>query len=301
SPKVIIKAFQDVRPRLILAVPLILEKIYRKQVKPMIQKGTVRTLLKTPGISALVRKKIYRSLRTAFGDRFIEIIVGGAALNEEVESFFRKIGFEVTIGYGMTECGPLISYARHSETRPHSVGKTINYLESRIDRPDPETGIGEICVRGENVMEGYYKNEEATTEALDSDGWLHTGDLGMKDVDGFLFIRGRSKSLILGPSGQNIYPEEIEAQLNYMPFVAESLVVEDNGVLVALVYPDMDQVEESGLSEDDLLKKLEANRSKLNEDLPAYSKIVRIKLYPREFEKTPSRKIKRFLYTILSA
>ncbi|HPQ39459.1 MAG TPA: AMP-binding protein [bacterium] len=300
SPRIIIQAFQDIRPHLIIAVPLILEKVYRKQVRPMISKGSIRTLMRMPVLSGVIKRKIYRKLRAAFGDRFIEIIIGGAALNEEVERFFRNIGFEVTVGYGMTECAPLISYARHSESKFQSVGRPINYLECRIEDAAPDTGIGEICVRGENTMEGYFKNPEATHEALDGDGWLHTGDLGYIDDDGFLFIKGRSKSMILGPSGQNIYPEEIEAQLNYMPYVAESLVVDSDGALVALVYPDMDQIDTDGLSESKLAEQLEQNRTELNKDLPAYSKISRIKIYPREFEKTPSRKIKRYLYTILS-
>jgi len=300
SPTIIIKAFQEIQPNLVIAVPLILEKVYRKQVRPMISRGSVRTLLKMPVLSGIIKRKIYGKLRDAFGGRFIEIIIGGAALNEEVERFFRDIGLEVTVGYGMTECAPLISYARHSKTKFQSVGWPINYLECRIDHPAPDTGIGEICVRGENVMEGYYKNPEATGDALDNDGWLHTGDLGCLDDEGFLFIKGRSKSMILGPSGQNIYPEEIEARLNYMPYVSESLIVDSDGKLVALIYPDMDQVEADDLSETELAEQLEENRTQLNMELPSYSKVSRIKIYPREFEKTPSRKIKRYLYTILS-
>lgn len=300
SPKIILKAFQDVQPHLIITVPLVLEKIYRNQIKQVLEKISTRIMLKTPVMKAIVRKKILTKLRNALGGSFIEIIIGGAALNEEVEIFFRSIGLPFTVGYGMTECGPLISYSRHTVIKPRSVGKTINYLESRILDPDPDSGVGEICVRGENVMEGYYKNPDATAQVMDAEGWLHTGDLGMIDEDGFLFIKGRSKNMLLGPSGQNIYPEEIEALINYMPFIAESLVIDKNGQLTALICPDMDQVKEKDLTEDDLPKQLEINRQTLNRDLPAFSRIARFEIYPREFEKTPSKKIKRYLYTILS-
>ena len=300
SPKIILKAFQDVQPHLIITVPLVLEKIYRNQIKRSIEKISTRILLKTPVMSGIVRNKIRTKLRNALGGSFIEIIIGGASLNEEVELFFRSIGLEFTVGYGMTECGPLISYARHSSIKPRSVGTTISYMESKIIDPDPGSGIGEICVRGDNVMEGYYKNPEATEQVLDADEWLHTGDLGTIDADGFIYIKGRSKNMILGPSGQNIYPEEIEALINYMPFIAESLVIDKNGTLVAMIYPDMDQVKEKDLSETGLMEQLEANRLLLNRDLPAYSRISRFELYPREFEKTPSKKIKRYLYVLLS-
>lgn len=299
TPKVLIKSFDDVKPRLILSVPLIIEKIYRKQVKPAISKKSMAFLLKTPILSGLIKGKILKKLETVFGGEFIQIIIGGAPLNSEVESFLRKIGFRYSVGYGMTECGPLISYTPWDSYAEGSVGKCIDPLELKIDSHDPRNVIGEILVRGENVMYGYYKNKEATDEVIDKDGWLHTGDLGLVDENGFVYIKGRCKNMILSASGQNIYPEEIEAKLDNMPFVQESLIIERNGQINALVYPDFDTLTAEGLGEKDLAGIMEKNRADINTMLPAYSQIVSIKIYPEEFEKTPTKKIKRRLYNIL--
>ena len=296
SPKVILEAFQAVRPRLILSVPLVIEKIYRKQVRPVLQKPAVRWMSKVPPLGNLLLRKIGARLQAAFGGEFLEIVVGGAALDPEVEAFFMKVGFPFTIGYGMTECGPLISYSSARDHRPLSAGRPIEFLELKIDSADPHRVVGDVLVRGENVMLGYYKNEAATREVLSEDGWLNTGDLGTIDQDGHLYLRGRSKNMILGPSGQNIYPEEIEAQLNNLPLVQESLVLQKEGRLMALVYPDLEQADARKLDEGQIRQEMEANRQLLNRRLPAYSTIASIELYPQEFEKTPTRKIKRFLY-----
>jgi len=296
SPKIIVEAFQNIRPHLILSVPLIIEKIYRKRLKPTISKPTMKAALALPGVNRILEKKICAKLNDVFGSEFIEIIVGGAALNPEVESFFKRIGFHITVGYGMTECGPLISYSGWSEHRPGSVGKLVDTLDIKFDSPDPTKVVGEILVRGSNVMKGYYKNKEATNQVLDEDGWLHTGDLGLMDGEGFIYLKGRSKSLLLGPSGQNIYPEEVEAKLNYMPYVQESLVIQKEGKLYALVYPDLERVDAEKIDETTLMTFMEENRKNLNTLLPSYSAIVKIELYPEEFEKTPTKKIKRFLH-----
>jgi long-chain acyl-CoA synthetase len=235
-------------------------------------------------------------LSAIFGGNFIEVIIGGAALNPEVEAFLRDIGFRYTVGYGMTECGPIISYDSWKTTLFASAGKAVVNMEIKIDSPDPQNVVGEILVKGENVMLGYYKNEEATRNSIDSEGWLHTGDLGMIDANGYLFIKGRSKNMLLGPSGQNIYPEEIEAQINNMPFVKESLVVEKDDKLIALVVPDFDSTDQSGITTQEYEKYMEENRQSLNKNLPSYSQITKIKIYPEEFEKTPKQSIKRFLY-----
>ncbi|PIE32407.1 long-chain fatty acid--CoA ligase [candidate division KSB3 bacterium] len=298
SPKIILQAFQDVRPRLILSVPLVIEKIYQKKIKPVLQKPALRWAMKIPPIKHMMLRKIEQSLTESFGGNFFEIIIGGAALNEEVEAFLKTIGFRFTIGYGMTECGPLVSYAPWNDHRPTSVGRSITYLEVKIREADPQTGVGAIVVRGENVMQGYYKNDNATKEVLDESGWLDIGDLGSIDDEGFIYIKGRYKNMLVGPSGQNIYPEEIEARLNNLPFVLESLVLEKQGKLVALVYPDLERADVKGLSEAQIAERLEENRKRLNTHLPAYSAISKIELYPKEFEKTPTRKIKRFLYKI---
>ncbi|MBN1426091.1 AMP-binding protein [Candidatus Fermentibacteria bacterium] len=298
SPKVIIQAFQAIHPRLILAVPLILEKIYRKQLKPVIDKPTMKLLLKVPLVDGAIAGKICRKLSLVFGGNFEEMVIGGAALNPDVEAFLKRIKFPITVGYGMTEFGPLISYAGWKEHRPQSVGPVIDTLEVKIDSEDPRNVVGEICVRGENAMCGYYKNEEATAQAIDKDGWIHTGDLGIIDEDGFIYIKGRSKDMILGPSGQNIYPDEIEAKLNNMPYVQESLVLDKDGKLYALVYPDLEMVDSEKLSEADVKAKMEENRRALNQMLPAYSVVTRIDLYPEEFAKTPTKKIKRYLYRV---
>jgi long-chain acyl-CoA synthetase len=279
-------------------VPLLLEKIYRKRIKPLIHKPIVQAVLKVPPFGNLLLKKIRKNLMESFGGNFHEIIIGGAALDPEVETFLKKIRFPFTIGYGMTECGPLISYAPWNEHRPASVGKPVNYLDVKIDSEDPQCVVGNILVRGENVMIGYYKNPEATQEVLTDDGWLNTGDLGTVDQEGVIYIKGRSKNLLLGPSGQNIYPEEIEMQFNNLPFVQEALVLQENGRLFALVYPDLEAADAKGFGENALRERMEENRKTLNSRLPAYSAISRVGLYPKEFEKTPTRKIKRFLYNM---
>jgi long-chain acyl-CoA synthetase len=301
APKVLVQALGQIRPRLILSVPLLIEKIYKTRLKPELDKAVIKALTKVPGLSGLIHKKIREKLIEVFGGNFLEIVIGGAALNEEVENFLKKIKFPFTVGYGMTECGPLISYTPswvgHKKS---SVGQLMDTLEIRIDSTvtPADDGTGEIQVRGENVMTGYYKNEEATKAAIDDDGWLHTGDIGMLDGDGFIYIKGRHKDMLLGPSGQNIYPEEIEAKLNNMPYVEESLVIEKDKKIVALVYPNMETVDAEGLSEQDLHEKMETNRELINQQLPAFSRITNIELFPEEFEKTPTKKIKRFLYTI---
>ncbi len=297
SPRILIKALSEVRPNLVICVPLILEKIYKNQILPLISKGTMRWTLAVPFLDAYIYSKIRKKLVDAFGGEFEEVIVGGAPLNHEVEDFLHKIKFPFTVGYGMTECGPLISYTHWKEFIPGSSGRTLPTMESKIDSEDPENIPGEICVRGTNVMKGYYKNPEATSAVLDKDGWLHTGDMGTRSSDGTLFLRGRSKTMLLSSSGQNIYPEEIEAKLNNMPFVAESLVVDRDGRLVALVYPDYDALDRFDVSIADLDSTMENIRKELNKLVAPYERITKIILMPNEFEKTPKRSIKRFLYT----
>ncbi|MGE5341377.1 MAG: AMP-binding protein [Candidatus Omnitrophota bacterium] len=299
TPKILIQALGKVRPRFILTVPLIMEKIYKKNIKPKLDKPSIKLLTKVPGVSNVIFSKIRKSLIEVFGGNFIEIVVGGAPLNEEVEMFFKRIDFPFTIGYGMTECGPLISYTSYPRHERFSVGKIMDTLDIRIDtsKTSAMDGSGEIQVKGENVMMGYYKNPEATRETLDKDGWLHTGDMGLIDANGFIYIKGRYKTMLLGPSGQNIYPEEIEAHLNNLPYVEESLVLERDQKIVALVYPSIEAVDAEKLNETELKEKMEENRNVLNEQLPAYCRVSKIELYPSEFEKTPTRKIKRYLYT----
>jgi len=296
SPKIILDAFADLKPKVVVSVPLIIEKIYKKNILPAINKPSIKLLLKLPLIDRRICKKINEKLTSIFGGNFDEVVIGGAALNPEVEQFMKKVGFRFTVGYGMTECGPIITYAPWNTTKLFSTGKAASRMEIKIDSEDPERLVGEILVRGENVMLGYYRNEEATKAAFTSDGWLHTGDLGVIDSDGYLFIKGRSKSMILGSSGQNIYPEEIEGIINNMPFVQESLVIDSGGKLIALIYPDLEAADKHGLTNLDLEKKIEENRLELNRRLPAYSQVSSVKLYPEEFEKTPKRSIKRFLY-----
>jgi len=298
SPQIILDAFKNIRPRLVLSVPLVIEKIYKKQLLPVISKPSMKVLLNTPVVNHVIKKKIREKLSMAFGGNFHEVVIGGAALNKDVEIFFNKIGFPFSIGYGMTECGPLISYANWDKTRLGSAGKLVDTLQVKIDSPDPYKEVGEIMVRGENVMLGYFKNEEATKAALDKDGWLHTGDLGVIDKDNFIYIKGRSKSMILGPSGQNIYPEEIENKYNNMPYVMEALVAEKNGQLVVLIYPDFEAVHKDGISEAKLNEIMEGHRKQLNHELPNYMSVAKFNIVPEEFEKTPKRSIKRFLYTI---
>ncbi len=301
SPRIIMEAFAKIRPHLILSVPLVIEKIYRKQIKPLLQKRIIRAARRIGPVDKLLQRKLYQRLYNAFGGQFHELVIGGAALNPEVEDFFRSISFPITVGYGMTECGPLISYSSWKTIRARSVGTPVDRMQVRIDSPDPAHTVGEILVKGVNVMKGYYKNPQATAEAIDADGWLHTGDLGLLDEDGFITIKGRSKNMILGPSGQNIYPEEIESKLDNQEFVMESLVMERNEQITALVYPDFDRVYAAGMTEKDLETHFQQILKKVNQDLPAYSRIGRIEIYPEEFEKTPTRKIKRFLYTIPAA
>jgi long-chain acyl-CoA synthetase len=253
-------------------------------------------LLKVPIIDRRIKNAINKKLSATFGGNFIEVIIGGAALNPEVETFLRDIGFRYTIGYGMTECGPIITYDSWKTTRMYSAGKAVVNMEVKIDSEDPYSVVGEILVKGDNVMLGYYKNEEATRQTIDADGWLHTGDLGIIDKDGYLYIKGRSKNMLLGPNGQNIYPEEIEAQINNLPYVQESLVIEQDGKLIALIFPDFDAADKDGIPTSNLEKIMEENRHLVNKALPAYCQIVKVKLYPEEFEKTPKRSIKRFLY-----
>lgn len=298
SPKILLKAFEEVKPNLILTVPLILEKIYKKMILPQLSKTTMKLALNIPLLDSRIYAQIRKHLVDALGGRFREVIVGGAAMNQEVSDFLYKIKFPFTIGYGMTECGPLISYDHHYEYVPGSCGQVLKgIMEVRIDSDDPYNKVGEIQVRGENVMKGYYKNEEATNNVFTADGWLRTGDLGTIDHDNHIFIRGRSKTMILGPSGQNIYPEEIESKINNLPFVMESIVIEKNGKLVALVYPDYDTVDGTGISHTDLPVIMEQNRTELNKQLASYEVVSEIQLYPTEFEKTPKKSIKRYLYS----
>lgn len=297
SPRVLLKALAEVRPNLVICVPLILEKIYKNQIVPLISKGAMRWTLAVPFLDSLIYSKIRKKLIEAFGGEFEEVIVGGAPLNHEVEEFLHKIKFPFTVGYGMTECGPLISYTPWKEFIVGSSGKTLPIMQSKIDSEDPENIPGEICVKGVNLMKGYYKNKEATEAVIDKEGWLHTGDMGTRSPDGTLFIKGRSKTMILTSTGQNIYPEEIEAKLNNMPFVAESLVVERDGKLVALVYPDFEATDKFGISIADMDSQLENVRKELNKIVAPYEQLTKIILMPSEFEKTPKRSIKRFLYT----
>ncbi|WP_289287031.1 AMP-binding protein [uncultured Duncaniella sp.] len=297
TPKLLLKAFAEVRPSLVICVPLILEKIYRNKLRPVIEKPAVRNALKLPGLKTLVFRKIRNQLVEAFGGEFAEVIVGGAPLNREVEEFLHRIKFPFTVGYGMTECGPLISYTPWRQFIPSSSGRTLPSMECRIaDSADPERIPGEICVRGENVMRGYFKNPEATEAVIDAEGWLHTGDMGTLSDDRTIFIRGRYKTMILGANGQNIYPEEIEAKLNNMPYVCESLVVERGKHLIALVYPDYEAMDRDKIQNEKLPGLMEQVRSDLNRLVAPYERIDRIQLIANEFEKTPKRSIKRYLY-----
>lgn len=296
SPKVINEIFTRVRPHLIVAVPLIIEKIIKHRVLPQLEKFHIKLFLKIPYLSRRLRTSIKNKISNAFGGRFRLIAIGGAALNYEVEKFLSSVRFPYTVGYGMTECGPAITFDDWHTFRAGSCGKAVDRMEVVIDSADQENTVGEILVRGANVMDGYYQNREATQAAIDAQGWLHTGDLGIIDKDGYLFIKGRSKNMILGPSGQNIYPEEIEDRLNALPYVSESLVVEKDGKLVALVYPDYEQAKKDKVSDEALKKIMDDNRKLLNTMIPAYSQVARLKIRETEFEKTPKRSIKRYLY-----
>ena len=297
SPANIAQAFADIKPAVIIAVPLVIEKIIRKKVFPKIQTPRMRLLLQIPVIEQKVRDTICQEVRKAFGGNFFEIIIGGAAFNQEVEQFLHRINFPYTVGYGATECAPIISYEDWRLFVPGSCGKAAKNMEIRIDSPDPENIPGEILTRGLNVMLGYYKNEQATRETIDKDGWYHTGDLGTMDEDGNVFINGRSKNMLLGASGQNIYPEEIEDKLNSMTLVMESIVVQRDQKLVALVHPDLDEAKNLGFTHEDLEGIMEQNRNGLNQMLPAYEKISEIEIYNEEFAKTPKKSIKRYLYS----
>lgn len=297
TPKLLLKAFAEVKPNLIICVPLILEKIYRNKLRPVLDRPAIRRALKVPGLKTLVFRKIRNQLIEAFGGEFEEVIVGGAPLNREVEEFLQRVRFPFTVGYGMTECGPLISYTPWRQFIVGSSGRTLPSMESKIaGSPDPATVPGEICVRGENVMQGYFKNPEATEAVLDAEGWLHTGDMGTLSHDRTIFIRGRYKTMILGANGQNIYPEEIEAKLNNMPYVSESLVVERGKHLIALVYPDYEAMDRDGIANEKLPELMEQVRTDLNKLVAPYERIDRIQLIANEFEKTPKRSIKRYLY-----
>ncbi len=300
SPNIILDAMSTIKPDIIIAVPLIIEKIYKRMLTPIISKNRIKLLLNLPVIDQMIQKKILNSIVSAFGGKFKEVIIGGAALNREAEAFFKRINFPFTVGYGMTECAPIIAYAPWDKTKLYSCGKAAPRMEIKIDSKDPKNIPGEIYVRGDNVFLGYYKNKEGTDEVL-SNGWLKTGDMGVMDSDGYLFLKGRSKSMILGPSGQNIYPEEVESILNNMPYVVESLVVEDKGLLIALIYPDFDQVSEEGLSHEQLLEKLQEGIQLANIELPNYCKLAGVEIVPEEFEKTPKRSIKRYIYQRNSA
>ena len=297
SPQILIQAFKEIRPRLILSVPLVVEKIYKKQLLSVITKPHMKVLLAIPGINKILFAKIRAKLTETFGGRFKELVVGGAAFNSDAEKFFRKIGLRFTVGYGMTECGPLISYASWDTTKLGASGRAVDTLEVTIDSPDPENVVGEIILRGENVLTGYYKNEKATREMIDDNGWMHTGDLGIIDNEGNIFIKGRSKSMILGPSGKNIYPEEIEAVINNKDYIVESVVISVDNKLIALVFPDYEMLKRDNISEEQLNVYLDRTRKEINERLPEFMAVSKYRIHPEEFAKTPKRSIKRFLYT----
>ena len=297
SPAIIAEAFGRIKPSVIIAVPLVIEKIIRKKVFPKIQNNRMRMLLHMPVISKKVKEKICEQVTNAFGGNFYEVIIGGAAFNQEVERFLHGVGFKYTVGYGATECAPIICYEDYKNFVPGSCGKAALHMMVRIDSPDPENVPGEILAKGPNVMLGYYKNEEATKQTIDENGWYHSGDLGTMDGDGNVFIKGRSKNMLLGASGQNIYPEEIEDKLNSLALVAESVVIQKGDKLVALVYPDFDEAQSLNLGRNELEEIMEQNRQELNTMVPAYSKVSEIRIHDEEFEKTPKKSIKRFLYT----
>ena len=296
SPKIIAESFAVIRPRVIACVPLIVEKIFKKNILPQVDNRLGKLLLHIPIISDKIKEQIRKQAMEVFGGNFIEIVIGGAPFNAEVEAFLRKINFPYTIAYGMTECAPLICHSRWDEILYTSCGKTVSNMETKVDSPNPEETPGELLCRGMNVMLGYYKNQEATDQAIDRDGWLHTGDMAVKDAEGNIFIKGRCKNMLLTASGQNIYPEEIEARLNNMPFINESLVILKDNKLVALIYPDNEEAFAQKLDKRQLEEAIETNRVELNKQLPAYSQITHVKLYPEEFEKTAKKSIKRFLY-----
>lgn len=296
SPAIIAQAFSEVKPAVIIAVPLVIEKIIKKKVFPKIQTNRMRMLMHMPVVSKKVNEKICEQVTNAFGGNFYEVIIGGAAFNKEVETFLHKIGFRYTVGYGATECAPIICYADYKEFVPGSCGKAALHMQVLINSSDPENIPGEILCKGPNVLLGYYKNEQATREAIDSDGWFHTGDLGLMDAEGNVFIKGRSKTMLLSANGQNVYPEEVEDQLNSMPMVTESVMIQEGDKFIGLVYPDFDEAKAMGFTREDLENIMEQNRKDLNVVLPAYCRLAEIRIHEEEFEKTPKKSIKRFLY-----
>ena len=296
SPKIIMQALAEVKPSVVVAVPLVIEKIYKSKVKPVLEKAGIKFAMKVPGLDQIIMNKIKTELVNAFGGEFYEVIIGGAAFNREVEDFFKKMGFPFTVGYGMTECAPIITYSDWKTEKLHSCGEIVPNMEMKVDSPDPQNVPGELLVRGANVFLGYYKNPEATAEVLDADGWLHTGDMGVIDAEGSLFLRGRSKCMILGPSGQNIYPEEIEAALETRPYFMETLVIEEDGGLTALVYPDFPQGAKDGMSQEAFIKHIESTLPEVNKNLPNYARLRKIEVMSEAFERTPKKSIKRYLY-----
>ena len=296
SPKIIMQALSEVKPTIVIAVPLIIEKIYKSKVKPVIETTGIKFALRLPVLEQVIMNKIKTELINAFGGEFYEVIIGGAAFNKEVETFFKKMEFPFTVGYGMTECAPIITYDDYKTAKLYSCGRIVPNMEMKIDSPDPQNIPGELLVRGDNVFLGYYKNKEATEEVLENDGWFHTGDMGVIDADGYLFLRGRSKCMILGPSGQNIYPEEVEAVLDTRPYVLESLVIEDNGGLTALIYPDFDLAAKEGMDQAAFIKYIEDTLPEVNKELPNYAKLKKIEVMSEAFERTPKKSIKRYLY-----
>ena len=296
SPKIIMQALAEVKPNIVIAVPLVIEKIYKSKVKPVLEKEGIKFLMKVPGLNQVVLNKVRNELINAFGGEFIEVIIGGAAFNKEVEAFFKRMNFPFTVGYGMTECAPIITYDDWKVEKLYSCGKAAPNMEVRIESKDPANIPGEIQVKGANVFLGYFKNEEATAEVFTEDGWFRTGDMGVLDADGSLFIKGRTKCMILGPSGQNIYPEEVETVINSQPYVVDSLVVEDNGGLTALIYPDFQQGAKDGMPQDAFVKYMEGTLAELNKELPNYAKLKKIEVMSEDFERTPKKSIKRYLY-----
>ena len=296
SPKIIMQALAEVKPSVVIAVPLVIEKIYKSKVKPVLEKEGIRFLMKLPVLNQVVLNKVKTELINAFGGEFYEVIIGGAAFNTEVEAFFKRMGFPFTVGYGMTECAPIITYDDWKEEKLYSCGKAAPNMQVRIISPDPVNIPGEIHVKGANVFLGYYKNEEATAEVFTEDGWFRTGDMGVLDEDGCLFIKGRAKCMILGPSGQNIYPEEVETVINSQPYVVDSLVIEDNGGLTALIYPDVAQGAKEGIRQRDFQKYFDERLAELNKELPNYAKLKKIEIMSEDFERTPKKSIKRYLY-----
>ena len=296
SPKIIMQALAEVKPSVVIAVPLVIEKIYKTKVKPVLEKSGIKFAMKVPGLDQVVLNKVKSELVNAFGGEFHEVIVGGAAFNKEVEAFFKRMNFPITVGYGMTECAPIIAYDGWAEEKLYSCGKAAPNMEIRINSSDPVNVPGEILVRGANVFLGYFKNEQATKDVFTEDGWFRTGDMGVIDEDGCLFIKGRSKCMILGPSGQNIYPEEVETVINSQPYVIDSLVVEDDGGLTALIYPDFAQGAREGMNQREFAKFIEGTLPELNKELPNYARLKKIKVMTEDFERTPKKSIKRYLY-----